>query len=230
MINNKKSIGFGYASRNSKNTIVVYSSEGEESYEEYVERRRLQSEQSPQPAQIQQPMQSQPQRTNEEDEGLDPLIQSLTKMDSATANAPTRNLPLIGEVPIDSSLVVLAPAAVLGVLGFLMSINIAFQSRDVFVEGLEQMAQEMSKPPVKESVVKDACRGLCSNQEDQLNSMRGFMESLSSKNKIEAVAVEEEAMTTTQTVIEDKTVSIESAATESEVSSEKPVVGEGSTI
>lgn len=36
---------------------------------------------------------------------LDPLMASLTRMDASTANGPTRNLPLLGEVPVDGSLV-----------------------------------------------------------------------------------------------------------------------------
>lgn len=156
----------------------------------------------------------------DEERELDPLIKSLTRMDPVTANAPTRNVPLLGEIPVDGSLVVLAPAAIIGVLGFLMSINIAFQSRDIFIKGLEQIAKEMSRPPVKEVVAKDSCRGLCSNQEDQLKSMRRFMENLSSKNNVPSG----QTITTSESFVDDKAVISESSLDKSGISTESPVI------
>lgn len=155
-----------------------------------------------------------------EERELDPLIKSLTRMDPVTANAPTRNVPLLGEIPVDGSLFVLAPAAIIGVLGFLMSINIAFQSRDIFIKGLEQIAKEMSRPPVKEVVAKDSCRGLCSNQEDQLKSMRRFMENLSSKNNVASG----QTITTSESFVDDKAVISESSLDKSDISTESPVI------
>lgn len=115
-------------------------------------------------------------------ERLDPLVQALTKMDEKTANAPTKKLPLLGEVPVDGSLLVLAPVALIAVAGFIMSMNIAFQSKDLISQQLDEINAVLTAPPVKQTVVKsDECRGLCSDQNDQLDTMKGFMEGLSKK-------------------------------------------------
>jgi hypothetical protein len=112
---------------------------------------------------------------------LDPLIQALTKTDEGAADVPTRKLPLLGEVPVDGSLLVLAPVALIAVVGFIMSIQIGFQSKDLIASQLDELNTVMSTPPAKQTVVYDGCRGLCSDQGDQLNSMKGFMEGLSKK-------------------------------------------------
>jgi len=116
---------------------------------------------------------------------LDPLIASLTKMDEDMLNTPTTKVPLLGEIPLDGSIVVLAPAAVIAVVGFIMSINIGLNNKDALFEKVTEVNTVLSKPPVKKSVVLDtnSCRGLCSNQDEQLESMRGFMQGLAQKNK-----------------------------------------------
>ena len=121
---------------------------------------------------------------------LDPLLASLTRMDEEMMNTPTTKVPLLGEIPLDGSIVVLLPVALIAVVGFVMSINIAFNSKDLIVEKMDEanlsgkmgeINAAMSKPPVKQSVEYDGCRGLCNNQDEQLDNMRNFMNSLAPK-------------------------------------------------
>jgi hypothetical protein len=116
---------------------------------------------------------------------LDPLIASLTRDDSASSNAETTNVPLLGEVPLDGSLLVLVPALVIGVLGFVMAIYIALNAQDSFVDQLNDLSQDFNDLAVSKTNVAaptdGACRGLCSSQEADLNSLRTYMEGLSRK-------------------------------------------------
>lgn len=114
---------------------------------------------------------------------LDPLVASLTRMDNEMVNTPTTKVPIIGEIPLDGSIVVLLPVALIAVIGFITSINIAFNSSDAIVQKLEEVNAVLSAPPVKQNVITDdsGCRGLCSNQDEQLDNMRNFMNSLSPK-------------------------------------------------
>ena len=112
---------------------------------------------------------------------LDPLMASLTRMDPGAADVPTKNLPLLGEVPVDGSLTLLVPAAVIAVLGFLLSIVVAFQSQDLIVQSLVQASEDIAQTAsMKTNMVYDdnVCRGLCSSQEQDLDNLRNFMESL----------------------------------------------------
>lgn len=112
---------------------------------------------------------------------LDPLVASLTRMDKDMMNTPTTKVPLLGEIPLDGSIVVLLPVALIAIVGFIMSINIAFNSKDELVQKLDEINAVLSTPPVKQSVVNEGCRGLCSDQDEQLDNMRGFMNSLAPK-------------------------------------------------
>lgn len=117
---------------------------------------------------------------------LDPLIASLTRVDEDMKNAPTTKVPLLGEIPLDGSIVVLLPVTIIAIVGFIMSINIAFSSKDTIVQKLDEVNAVLSAPPAKKAVVSEGCRGLCSNQDEQLDSMRTFMNSLAPKNVQEA--------------------------------------------
>jgi hypothetical protein len=107
---------------------------------------------------------------------MDPLIASLTKMDADMANPPTTKLPLLGEMPLENA--VFLPVAVIAVVGFIMSINIAFKSADDIVQKMDEINSVLSTPPAKPDVVSEGCRGLCSDQDQQLDNMRAFMNSL----------------------------------------------------
>jgi hypothetical protein len=115
----------------------------------------------------------------------DPLIASLTRIDGPTPeNVPTTNVPFFGEIPTEGNVALLAPVAIIAVLGFLFSIVVAFTSR-------EAIAQEFSKVQVPEmkykaTVVKEGqCRGLCSNQDKDLDGLRTFMEKISRREAAE---------------------------------------------
>jgi hypothetical protein len=112
---------------------------------------------------------------------MDPLMASLTRMDPSSAKVPTKNVPLFGEISVDGSLIVLVPAAVIAILGFVLSIVIAFQSQDSIVEPISQVAGDISQTATtKTNVVYDenVCRGLCSSRDQDLEGLRSFMESL----------------------------------------------------
>lgn len=113
---------------------------------------------------------------------VDPLVQSLTRNDVNTESSQTANLPLLGEVPLDGSIVVLAPVALIAVVGFILSIKIGLESKDALVQQLDEINSVLSQPPVKQTVVNESgCRGLCSDQSEQLYNMKGFLEGLSKK-------------------------------------------------
>jgi hypothetical protein len=114
--------------------------------------------------------------------GVDPLIASLTRIDEPTpANVPTVQVPLFGEIPADGNLALLVPAAAIGILGFLFSIVVAFNSRDAIVEELSNV--ELPKMQYTPTVVDEGkCRGLCSSQDEDLDGLRNFMESIAGKD------------------------------------------------
>ncbi len=115
---------------------------------------------------------------------LDPLIASLTRIDEPTpSNVPMRSVPLFGEVPADGNLALLIPAAGIAVLGFIFSIVVAFNARDELVSELNKV--ELPKMEYKPTVVVEGqCRGLCSNQDDDVDGLRNFMESISRKESV----------------------------------------------
>lgn len=120
----------------------------------------------------------QPQQAD--DQQLDPLIMSLTRNDQVnTENTNTIKAPLLGELAIDGSLVVLVPALVIGVVGFAMSINIAMNSGDAIVDSLNQLSEDVTAAAVAKTNMAaplgDGCRGICSGNNEGLER---FMESL----------------------------------------------------
>lgn len=114
---------------------------------------------------------------------MDPLIASLTRIDEPTpGNVPTTSVPLFGEVPADGTLGLLVPAAAISVLGFIFSIVVAFNSKDAIVQEMSKV--ELPEMKYTETVVKEGqCRGLCSSQDDDLDGLRNFMESISNSRK-----------------------------------------------
>lgn len=112
---------------------------------------------------------------------LDGLMAAVTRTTPSDANAPTTNLPFFGEMPIDGSLLILAPAVVIAVVGFVMSVVVAFNARDTFVDQLALLSEEINTAALRKTnslVADDSCRGLCSSQDQQLEAMRAFMEGL----------------------------------------------------
>jgi len=87
---------------------------------------------------------------------------------------PMANNPLIqGEVTLDGSLIVLVPAAVIAIGGFVLAFYIALTSSDQIVEALN--AIEVT--PLKQRVMDDPtkCRGLCSSQDEDLKGLEQYM-------------------------------------------------------
>lgn len=112
---------------------------------------------------------------------IDPLIASLTRIDEPTpSNVSMVQVPLFGEVPADGTLALLIPAAAISILGFILSIVVAFNSRDSIVQGLSSV--ELPKMEYTPTIVEEGkCRGLCSSQDEDLDGLRNFMESISNK-------------------------------------------------
>lgn len=97
-----------------------------------------------------------------------------TSPQQTTSSGPSNRIPgssnplIQGEVTMDGSLLVLVPAAVTAILGFIVSISIALNSPDEIVSSFD------FKPRNEQSVPTDVCRGLCSSQEEDLNKLREF--------------------------------------------------------
>jgi hypothetical protein len=117
---------------------------------------------------------------------VDGLMAAVTRSAPVDPNVATTQVPLLGEIPVDGSLLVLAPAVVIGVLGFIMSIVVAFQAKDTFVDQLTTISSDISTAALAKTnrapSIEGGCRGLCSSQETQLEGMRSFMEGLSRHN------------------------------------------------
>lgn len=115
---------------------------------------------------------------------LDSLVASLTRIEPGGGDVETIKVPLLGEIPLDGSILVLVPVTLIAILGFMMSINIALNSSDAIAQQIDQVTNVLSTPPSKKAIVEEGCRGLCSDQIQQLDTMRSFMESLAPKTKV----------------------------------------------
>ena len=103
---------------------------------------------------------------------LDPLVQSLTRNNADTSDAKTVQVPLLGELMLDRSLFIFVPAVAFGVIGFVASIYVALTATDEWVIP--------SQPEQASKVVNDSgCRGLCSQQDQDLERMRNYMQGFS---------------------------------------------------
>mmetsp|Transcript_24923 Transcript_24923/g.53092 ORF Transcript_24923/g.53092 Transcript_24923/m.53092 type:complete len:252 (+) Transcript_24923:101-856(+) len=113
---------------------------------------------------------------------MDPLMASLTRDSSnPSADQPTRTVPIFGEIPADGTLLLLAPAVVFAVLGFIYSIVIAVNSTDQIVDSLSQAGGSLAQTAVERSnrsYDENVCRGLCSNQQDDIDGLKNFMEAI----------------------------------------------------
>merc|ERR1711935_1166174 len=79
----------------------------------------------------------------------DSLVASLTRLDPEIANAPTRVIPIFGEIPVDGTLLLLVPVTLIAVLGVILTFYIGYTSRDVIAEELQAVTSVMSKPVSK---------------------------------------------------------------------------------
>jgi hypothetical protein len=110
-------------------------------------------------------------RTTPSPKRMDPLLASLTRNNPET-KAPTRNVPILGEVAMDKSLPLVGFAVVFAILGFVASVYVAINNQDAFAEALKSnpMLQSAQSAPDGEG-----CRGICSSQQDDLEQLRVFM-------------------------------------------------------
>jgi hypothetical protein len=115
-----------------------------------------------------------PRNPNANPKRIDPLMASLMRSTVET-KAPTRNLPILGEVVMDQSLFLIVPAVVFGFLGFVFSIYVAVNSQEAFTEALEANPYLQSAGSAPEG---EGCRGICSSQQDDLDQLRVFMNGL----------------------------------------------------
>jgi hypothetical protein len=107
---------------------------------------------------------------------LDPLFKAVTRMDEETANAKSISLPLWGELILDRSLFVLLPVAAFGIGGFSLSIYVAMNSGDAFTNAFVE--SDLAGLVQQSTPAENACRGLCSSQEEDLEGLRAFMSKL----------------------------------------------------
>jgi len=108
---------------------------------------------------------------------LDPLVASLTRMDAETLEAPRIEVPVWGELILDKSLFILLPVAVFAVLGLVTTLYVFANSGDQIVESLAENPILQSSP-TPATVDPSACRGLCSDQQANLEGLRTYMNSL----------------------------------------------------
>jgi len=113
---------------------------------------------------------------------MDPLMASLTRDSSnASPDQPTQNVPIFGEIPADGTLLLLAPAAVFAILGFIYSIVIAFNASDQIVNSMLQAGDSVAQSAKNRNnrvYDKNVCRGLCSSQQEDIDGMKNFMEAI----------------------------------------------------
>lgn len=115
-----------------------------------------------------------PSEINTSSDAVNNVSFSDTSPPQTTSPGPSNRIPgssnplIQGEVTMDGSLLVLVPAAVTAILGFIVSISIALNSPDEIVSSFD------FKPRNEQSVPTDVCRGLCSSQEEDLNKLREF--------------------------------------------------------
>jgi hypothetical protein len=104
-------------------------------------------------------------------------------MDRETLNAPRTQVPLWGELILDRSLFVLLPVASFAVIGFLLSLYVGINAQDSFVDAWVEAARQQSSvmDVVSSAADESGCRGLCSNQEQDLQDLAVFMKSLRQK-------------------------------------------------
>ena len=115
---------------------------------------------------------------------MDPLIASLTRTDNGPTPSkgnPTINSPL-GEIQLDKSLYVLLPVVLFVFGGALLSIYVAANSGDALSQAWNVYEASISAPAGTKIVDPDACRGLCSSQEADLQGLSDFMNGLAGKN------------------------------------------------
>ena len=107
------------------------------------------------------------------------LIPSVTAVDP---NIEETDNDTGGVIPRDGSLLLLIPSLVITVVGVVAAIGIALNSGDAISQAAGEMKQgyvESFKPKPAVYEASENCRGLCSNQEEDLDGLRTFMQKIS---------------------------------------------------
>ena len=112
-------------------------------------------------------------RNSKEEVSRNPITALPNKLSENTGLDSTE--PLFGEVEIDGSIVVLAPAIVIGFFGILTSFLVASQARDEFIDEVEL---SNSPPPKVVTLDENKCRGICNDQDESFESLKAVMNSL----------------------------------------------------
>ena len=115
---------------------------------------------------------------------LDPLLASLTRNDPQTArdnaNTPTTKIPFLGEVNMDKTLFIALPTVTFALLGFFSFFMVAMNSGDAVSNTLNDWNNLVLNPTAPQ-IDPDVCRGLCSTQEQDVEALAKFMNSLGGK-------------------------------------------------
>lgn len=130
---------------------------------------------------------------------VDPLMASLIRTDQDPSSAGAKGVS-------ESEKRLLFPALGFAAIGALLGIFRAFNSTDEIAAGFQQTTDAMSKPPTMKTKKYDNCRGICSSQDEQLESMRGFMNQLSKKNREAPLPAVSEPPAASTAVVEDVVV------------------------
>ncbi|GMH51941.1 hypothetical protein TrVE_jg14375 [Triparma verrucosa] len=106
------------------------------------------------------------------------------KVSSPPSPSKSVKVPLLGTIDVDGSLLVVIPAAVIGALGVLTSIYIGLTSTDDISRAMQQMREEEQKTKTeKQSNNNKSCRGLCFDQNSDLELKQQRMEGKSGTEK-----------------------------------------------
>lgn len=112
---------------------------------------------------------------------MDPLMASLTRIDPEIAGSSEAS---------EREKKLLYPALGFAAIGFFSSLFMTVTSMDTISAKLQQSTEVLSQPPVMNKQYDDACRGLCSSQDQQLEDMRSFMNKFAKDKGAAAVKVE----------------------------------------
>lgn len=118
-----------------------------------------------------------PRTTQPKDIPLDPLFKAVTRSGPLADAAKTVQVPLFGELSLDQSLFILLPIVAFAILGIITSIVVLINSTDEFATAIQNQQVSASASAVDPST----CRGLCSNNNNDVDSLRQYMMGISGK-------------------------------------------------
>ena len=99
---------------------------------------------------------------------------------------PTNSNSALIELPIDGSIIVLLPAAIIAIFGVITSVAVFVNSGDPILSP-DQSADAFERVDYSDTAATN-CRGLCGSQQDDLDSMRNFMGKFAKENTASTTA------------------------------------------